>query len=130
MKALIVEDDFSSRFLLQKFLEDYGTCYVAINGKEAVDAVQTAIDEDAPYDLICLDIMMPEMDGQDALKKIRSIETEKGILSSDGSKIIMTTALADMENVKNAYHSLCDGYITKPIDKQTLVQNLQTLQLV
>lgn len=130
MKILIVEDDFSNRFLLQKFLADYGTCYTATNGKEAVEAVKTAMDAGEPYDLICLDIMMPEMDGQDALKLIRKMEEEKGILSSEGSKIIMATALGDMKNVNNAFHNLCDGYLTKPINKKDLHKNLQTLQLV
>ena len=130
MKILIVEDDFSSRFLLQKFLADHGTCYIAINGKEAVEAVKTAMDAGDPYDLICLDIMMPEMDGQDALKQIRKMEEDKGILSSDGSKVIMTTALGDIKNINEAFLNLCDGYLTKPINKKNLQENLQTLQLV
>jgi two-component system, chemotaxis family, chemotaxis protein CheY len=127
MKVLIVEDDFSSRFLLHKFLEPYGTCYIAINGKEAVEAVKAAMDAKDPYDLICLDIMMPELDGHNALKQIRQIEEERGIVSSEGAKIIMTTALGDMKNINDAFHNLCDSYLTKPISKTKLLRSLHTL---
>ncbi|MCP4723596.1 MAG: response regulator [bacterium] len=130
MKVLIVEDDFTSRLLLQEMLKEFGTTHVAVNGKEAVEAVRIAVKSDEPYDLICLDIMMPEMDGQTALKEIRKIEEERGIFSSDGSKIIMTTALDKIESVITAYKGLCDGYLTKPIDKTKLLDNLKQLNLI
>ncbi len=81
MKTLIVEDDFTSRVLLQEVLKRDGTVHIAVNGKEAVDAVRAAMDAGEPYDLICLDIMMPEMDGYEALKEIRAIEESRGIRS-------------------------------------------------
>lgn len=88
------------------------------------------MDEGEPYDLICMDIMMPEMDGQDALKQIRQMEEENGIFSSEGVKVIMTTALDDIKNINNAFHHLCDGYLTKPINKDALLENLHTLGLI
>jgi two-component system chemotaxis response regulator CheY len=130
MKTLIVEDDFTCRFLLQKLLDSYGQCPIAVNGKEAVCAVKAAMDAGEPYDLICLDIMMPEMDGQAALKEIRGMEEAKGILSTRGSKIVMTTALDDMKNVSTAYNALCDGYLVKPIEKAKLTALLGKLKLV
>lgn len=130
MKALIVEDDFTSRFLLQEILKEFGTSHVAVNGKEAVQAVELAQKSGEQYKLICMDIMMPEMDGQTAVKEIREIEERNGILSTYGAKIIMTTTLNDMKNVFTAYSNLCDGYLTKPIDKKRLIQELQKLGLV
>jgi two-component system chemotaxis response regulator CheY len=130
MKTLIVEDDFTSRLLLQGLLQSYGPCHVAVNGNEAVQAARTAIAGKAPYNLICIDIMMPEMDGQTALKEIRALESEAGILSSDGSKIIMTTALDDKKNVMSAFREQCDAYMVKPIDRDTLVENLRSLRLI
>lgn len=130
MKTLIVEDDFTSRLLLQEILKNYGPTHIAVNGKEAVDAVISALDTNEPYDLICLDIMMPEMNGQEALQRIRKVEEDKGIFSTDGSKIVMTTALDDMKNVRSAYYNLCDGYLTKPIRKANLLKKLRSLELI
>ena len=92
MKILIVEDDFISRKLMQKFLDPYGETDVAVNGEEALDAFQMAWKEDSPYDLICLDIMMPQKDGQEVLRTIRAIETGKGLEGEKSAKILMTTA--------------------------------------
>ncbi len=130
MKTLIVEDDFTSRLLLQELLKGYGPSHVAVNGKEAVEAVRAALEANEPYDLICLDIMMPEMDGQEALREIRALEDARGITSSYGAKIIMTTALGDLKNVSAAYGSLCDAYLVKPIEKVKLREELNKLELV
>ncbi|MFI5378339.1 MAG: response regulator [Tepidisphaerales bacterium] len=130
MKTLIVEDDFTSRLLLQELLKSYGPSHVAVNGREAVEAVRLALEAGEPYELICLDIMMPELDGQEALRQIREQEEAMGILSSDGAKIVMTTALGDVKNVSAAYHSLCDAYLTKPIQKAKLLEELHKLAVV
>jgi two-component system chemotaxis response regulator CheY len=71
MECLIVEDDFAARKLLQTYLSDYGDCFIAVNGHEAVKVFQEALKQRQPFDLICLDIMMPEMNGHDALQEIR-----------------------------------------------------------
>ena len=130
MKTLIVEDEFTSRLLLQRLLQGYGECHVAVNGKEAIQAFQAAMECDQPYNLICLDIMMPEMDGQEARKQIRAMEEAKGTLSSHGVKIVMTTALCDSKNLFTAYANLCDGYLVKPIDKVKLLDHLRKLELI
>jgi len=130
MKTLIVEDDFTSRLLLQVLLTKYGECHIAVNGREAVSAFRTALDAGRPYDLICLDIMMPEMDGQEALKEIRTLEEAREIASTKGAKIVMTTALGDIKNVAAAYRELCDGYMVKPIDKAKLIVLLEELKVL
>jgi two-component system chemotaxis response regulator CheY len=130
VKTLIVEDDFTSRLLLQGLLQPFGPCHIAVNGREAVKAARDAIAGKEPYNLICIDIMMPEMDGQEALREIRALETEAGILSSDGSKIIMTTALDDKKNVMSAFREQCDAYLVKPIDRDKLLENLRSLHLI
>ena len=86
MKVLIAEDDFISRKLLNTLLAPFGEVDIAANGKEAFTAVKMAIENNHPYDLICLDILMPELDGIMALKKISGfgilfIFREKAILS-------------------------------------------------
>ena len=130
MKTLIVEDDFTARLLLQKFLSRYGECHIAVNGKEAVDAFRVASDYGTGYDLICMDILMPELDGQGAVKQIRAIENARGILSSEGVKIIMTTAVEDIKDVIRSFQELCDAYLVKPVDVSKLLDHMKAFSLV
>lgn len=129
MKTLIVEDDFVSRMVMVKQFASFGGADVAVNGKEAVQAVEMQIALNEPYDLICLDIMMPEMNGQDALKKIREAEKRAGIAGLDRAKIIMTTALGGSDDILTAFRDECDGYLVKPIKKQELLKLLDMLEL-
>jgi two-component system chemotaxis response regulator CheY len=130
MKTLIAEDDFTSRMLLQELLKYHGLSHIAVNGKEAVEAVRLALEAGEPYDLICLDIMMPEMDGQQALREIRLIEENYGIIHTNRARIVMTTALADKENVMKAVEGKCDHFLIKPIEKAKLLEMLRTFQLI
>lgn len=130
MNALIVEDDFVSRILLQELLKKMGTADSVSNGKEAISKCIKAIENENVYDLICLDIMMPEMDGKVALKKIRELEDNARLSFSKRSKIIMTTALGDVENVMDAFYQLCDGYIVKPFTQKQLNEELKRLCLI
>ena len=127
MKILIAEDGFTSRVLLQELLKGYGVCHIAVDGTEAVEAARASLESGEPYGLICLDIMMPKMDGQEALKQIRGLEEARGITSSQGAKILMTTALANPENLFSAFRNLCDGYLVKPILKAKLMEELRKL---
>lgn len=130
MRILIVEDDFISRTLLQEILKPYGNCHQATNGEEAMAAVSEMLDRKEPYQLICLDIMMPGMDGQEVLQRIRDMERARGIGGSDATKIIMTTALDDPKNIMKALlRGPSDGYLTKPIDLGKIKKLLAELGL-
>ncbi|MBI4763223.1 MAG: response regulator [Deltaproteobacteria bacterium] len=130
MKSLVVEDDFTSSLLLQEILKKYGPCQTAVDGQKALEAVRAASESGTPFDLICLDIMMPEMDGHQALQQIRALEKAQGVLSPGGAKIIMTTALSDPKNVVEALSGLADAYLVKPIDKARLLDELRKLKLI
>jgi len=128
--TLIVEDDFVNRLVLQKRLEEYGDVHIAVDGDEAVKAVDAMLESGGLYDLVCLDIMLPNMDGHEALKKIRTAESEAGYKVGQGSKIIMTTALKDADNVMNAFRQEADGYLVKPIETDALEEQLRRLGLI
>ena len=130
MKTLVVEDDFTSRLVLQTFLSRYGECHVAVNGWEAVDAFRAALEGGQPYDLICMDIMMPEMDGTEAVRQVRALEEARGILSTHGVKIVMVTAVDDMKEMIQCFQELCDAYLVKPIDLSVLLKQVTSYQLV
>ena len=130
MKTLIAEDDFTSRLFLRKILEPYGPCQLAADGWQAMEYIRTAQRLKKYYDLICLDIMMPRMDGLTVLKNIRDLEKEQEPGIKSRAKIVMTTALADRDNVIKACKHQCDGYIIKPIDKKNLLDTLKNLGLI
>jgi two-component system chemotaxis response regulator CheY len=124
MKTLIAEDDFVSSNLLHGILLPYGRCTIATNGVEALHAFVTALEEEKPYNLICLDIQMPEMDGQETLRQIRSVEERRGIPAKERARVIMITAAGDLQNVKEAWKSQCEAYLVKPIEKQRLLDRI------
>jgi two-component system, chemotaxis family, chemotaxis protein CheY len=131
MKTLVVEDDFVSRLVLQKMLMPFGICNIAVNGKEAVEAFIMAQSEGEPYDLICLDIMMPEMNGREALKMIRQKEIDLKITPQNETKIIMITALDTPKEVIDAYYQGgCTSYLVKPINKDKIINAVKDLQLI
>ena len=130
MKILLAEDDYVTRKSMSSFLSRYGECDVTVDGSEAVDAFMFALEEGEPYDLVCLDIMMPVMDGYQALMAIRNLEKEQGISLADGAKIIMTTALNDEKNVKMAFELGCTVYSGKPVDEARFEQALNKLGLL
>lgn len=130
MKILLAEDDFASRKFMDKYLSKYGDCEITVDGEEAVDAFMMALEDDEPFDLVCLDVMMPVLDGYQVLKAIRDIEAEKGIEKKDRVKVIMTTALNEERNVKMAFDLGCEAYSAKPIDEKKFEKVLQKLGLI
>jgi two-component system, chemotaxis family, chemotaxis protein CheY len=131
MRMLVVEDEYISRILLTEMLAEYGTCQVATDGKEAIEILERAFDSHERFDLVCLDIMMPELDGQEVLSHIRKMEEARNIGGRHATKVIMTTALDDSKNIMEAFtKGRCEAYLTKPIDKLKLLQHLLDLKLV
>jgi two-component system chemotaxis response regulator CheY len=130
MRILIAEDDFASRKFMMRFLAKYGECDVTVDGTEAVEAFVMALESGEGYDLICLDIMMPIMDGYQALKKIRETEAEMHIPEEKSVKIIMTTALSEGKNVTKAFDLGCTAYAGKPIDQDKFENVLRKLELI
>ena len=130
MKILLAEDDFVTRKFMVNFLSKYGECDVTVDGMEAVDAFMMALEDEEPYDLVCLDIMMPVMDGYQALVAIRKLEKEKNIPEDKAVKVIMTTALNQEKNVKMAFELGCTIYSGKPINQDRFEQALKKLNLI
>ncbi len=129
-RILIADDDLIARLLLSEYLADMGTCDAAVDGVEAVRAHRLALQRKRPYDLICLDIMMPKMDGLEALTKIRELEKENDVPQDKQVIIIMVTAVIDELNRKTALDAKCDDYITKPVNRNELIKKLKELSLI
>jgi len=130
MRTLIAEDDLVSQKILTQFLSCYGDVVVASNGMEALNILMDNIKAGNNFDLLCLDIMMPEVSGVQVLQVVRELEKEMGVEQAARLPIIMMTALADMEYVDEAFDLGCDGYATKPIDLDHVEELLQELELI
>ena len=131
MRILVVEDDFGSRRMMQKLLAPYGDVDVVVDGEESVEAFRLAWEESKPYDLVFMDIMMPKMDGQEALKRLRAYEREVGVKPSDEAKVIMTSVLEDPKNVIEAYYAgAATSYLVKPLDREKITAELSRLGFV
>ncbi len=131
LKILVAEDDFMVRQVIRDILEVYGAVDIAVNGEEAIQAFRVAWRREEPYDLICMDIMMPVMDGNEALVKIRDIEKSLGIIGPEEVKVIMVTALDDAKTVVKAYsQGGATSYIVKPIEKERLISEMRGIGLI
>ena len=130
MRILIAEDDMISRKFLSKFLSQYGECDVVVDGMEALDAYLIAVKEKNPYEVICLDIMMPKVDGVKVLKAIRDFEDQRGLFPEKRVKIIMITALDNTEYVRKAFELGCEAYAAKPINIDKLIEVMKNLDII
>ena len=131
MKILIAEDDNISRQIIHKILVRFGRCDAVVDGAEAVEAFKLALEDGEPYDLICLDIMMPGVDGQAALMQIRKMEHRLELRGEREVKVIMLTALDDAHSVVEAYYrGGATAYLVKPIESTKLMLELERLGLI
>ncbi len=130
MRTLIVEDVHFLAIILERFLEPYSEVDKASNGKEAIKKFAEAYVQGNPYQLICLDILLPEVDGIEVLKTIRKFENETIVSQDDRAKIIMITTLNDAETVRKASKAGCDRYIAKPFTKEKIIGEIKELGLI
>jgi two-component system chemotaxis response regulator CheY len=131
MKSLIVEDDLPSSQIMGKMISKYGSFDAVVNGTEAIDRFRLAHESGSPYDLILMDIMMPETNGLLAVLAMREIEAHRKISLMNRVKVIMTTSLDDPRSVMKAlYESDANSYLVKPIRLQKLEDELRMLKLI
>ncbi|MGE5479378.1 MAG: response regulator [Chloroflexota bacterium] len=130
MKILVLEDEPTSRLLIKKILNEFGQVVTTENGVEAVEAFRAAVEEGERYDLVFLDIMVPDIDGQEVLRRIRAIEEKAGLdRLNKASRIVMITALQDVSNVMQAFSEQCEAYIFKPFSKEIVRSTIEKLNL-
>ena len=124
MKSLIVEDNPVAQKIMTSFLKKHGETVVASEGQEALRIFQKSLLSGELVDFVCLDILMDGMDGIEVLKAMRALEEELLPFGQDASKIIMITSMDDFGVVAESYESECNGYIMKPVTKDSLEEEL------
>jgi PAS domain S-box-containing protein len=116
-RVLLVEDTPANRHLIQTMLRKAGaTVEVAENGEEACRKAEASAAAGKPYDLILMDIQMPEMDGHEAVTRLRG-QGWRG-------PIVALTAYAMNGDREKCLASGCDGYLPKPISRESLLETV------
>lgn len=127
MRSMIVDDDEMGRMMLATLLEEYGPCDQAENGQEALEKFDRAAAEGNPYDLICLDIVMPVMDGSEALRQLR----ERDRLQRKRTRVFMISACNSPQDIEDAFfEGDCDDYVVKPFRRDAVTHMLTRYQLI
>lgn len=116
--VLIAEDNKTNLDVLRLYMADFDCRFlIAKNGKQAV-----ALFRDYTIDLVLMDIMMPMMDGFEATKRIRRIESQKG---AGQTPIIAVTAHVDPSDQHLCINAGMNDYLAKPIGKTNLVRAIK-----
>ena len=129
MRILVVDDDSATAMSMIRYLQEVGDCDLAQDGDDAIKAFRGSFREAYPFDLICLDILMPKIDGHQTLARIRQIEREEGVQIGEGVKVLMVSACDDEDSILRSFMKLCDGYLTKPVKKKQLLEKLREIEL-
>jgi two-component system, chemotaxis family, chemotaxis protein CheY len=116
MKALVVDDDLTCRLVLESLMSGLAEVDTCSDGTGAVRAVRRALAAGQPYDLISMDIAMPEMSGMQALQLIRQEEEYRG--RPRASKVIVVAGSEDTGSIQEAFGQLCDAYLVKPVEAE------------
>lgn len=124
MKILVVDDEMVSREKMKMIMSHFGECEAVENGADAVEKFVGAWNGWSPYDLIALDVQMPEMDGVEVLNRIRALEREKNVPESKRVKIMMVTARSDKDTIMTSVQAGCNDYVVKPFDKTIVAKKL------
>ena len=130
MRILISDDEEVSRKKMTKILSGFGDCKIVDRGESTLVVFKKAFKSKKPFDLILLDIHMPDLNGIKVLCKIREFETEMSIEKNNRVKIIMVTANKKREVIKNCIKNGCNDYIAKPFNKDIIIQKLVNLGLI
>ncbi len=124
MRVLVVDDELVSLKKMQKIMESIAECQTADCGKDAIDVFRAGYRNGAPFDVVTLDVSMPEMDGTEVLLEMRAIEEDCKVSRENGCKIMMVTSHSDKDTVITCVQAGCNDYIAKPFDRETVLKKL------
>lgn len=130
-RFLIVEDELLSLAILNDFFSEFAQCDTATNGKIAYELFEKAIIEGKPYNLICSDVVMPEMDGHELVHKVREAEKSLPIFDGLRTKVFMISASNTPQDMTHAIlDNDCDDYIVKPFMRDNIKTMLKKYGLI
>lgn len=125
-RFLLVDDDPVSLQKLKIILSELGECETATSGNEAVGYFVRNFNANTPFDLVALDIGLPDVKGTDVLMRLRQFE-QSFAGKSKRAKIIMITSHSDRESVQKSLKNGCNGYLVKPFNEDRIYDKLAEL---
>ncbi|MEO5353583.1 MAG: response regulator [Magnetococcus sp. XQGC-1] len=130
LKTLIIDDHPASIALLENLLAEHCTCFSATSGEEGLALFAEAHKSSEPFDVVLLDILMPDLDGIETLKRMRKIELADREVQLFGkrdglARIIMQTSSDSPQDFMDSYlKGRCNGFILKPYSKEEIVEKV------
>lgn len=123
LNFLIVDDHMLMRKMLAQYLRELGYEKIdtAINGKDAIERIETNILIGTPYDIAFIDMNMPVMDGMELLRLCRKNP------KLDGTALVMLTGECEKQKVIEALQAGITSYIVKPVSQSTLAEKMVTI---
>jgi two-component system chemotaxis response regulator CheY len=122
-KILAIDDEFAALTKMKTLLSEYGQCEVATSGGQSIALVKYALAEGKYFDLITIDIELPDIDGITLLSQILKEEEKHDCHSVK----IIVSAVSTTTNVCRAANNHCDGFLVKPVKRQMLHEKLSSL---
>ena len=122
-KVLVVDDNKTNRIILVKMVESFGCCSpeAVESGVEAIRILKQAVHTEKPFDLVLLDLQMPEMDGEETLRAIKDDPEIKDV------SVIILTSIGERGDASRLEALGCAGYLTKPIKQSQLFDTIITV---
>jgi two-component system chemotaxis response regulator CheY len=127
MRSLAIDDEFVALSKMTLLLEPFGACDAATSAQQALDLFCQAIREGDPYQLVTIDINMPDMNGLTLLGRLQREEQARGC---PRAKKLIVTAASTPRNVQAAVSGECDGFLVKPVRREVLLTKLTALGLL
>jgi len=129
-KILVVDDELVSRKKMKKILTKYGVCTDVDTGQKAVLVFARALQSGEPFDMISLDIGLPDANGTEVVLQIRKLEEEHAPGDYKAVKILMVTGRSDRDSVLTSIQAGCDQYVIKPIDPALIAEKLTKMNFI
>lgn len=129
-KILILEDNPVAQLLQKSIMKEFGVCDTVKDGESGLDLFRLAHEENFPYSIVLLDLVMPGKSGEEVLKIIRDEEAARNVKGLDRCKVIVSTTTSDSSVLMDLFRAEADAYIVKPLTREKIVRELKNLKLI
>lgn len=124
LKTLIIDDEIQGYACIKSML---GVCDIVESGLIGVEYAETALKIKSYYNLILLDVVIPDLDGIEVIRKIRDLEKSYNIKSSSEAKIVVVSSRRDEPTILEAFRNGATGWIDKPVATDLFLIKLKNL---